>query len=158
MKDSFKKGLNFGVTSGIITTLGLIVGLNSGTGLKIVIIGGILTIAVADAFSDALGIHISEESSKRNSQKEIWQATFTAFITKFVIAMTFIIPFLFLNIKNSVLVSIIWGFFSLTLFNYFLARQKGEKPLWIILEHLFIAFIVILISNYVGKIISFYLI
>lgn len=158
MKDSFKKGMSFGVTSGIITTLGLIVGLNSGTGLKKAIIGGVLTIAIADAFSDALGIHISEESSKRNNQKSIWQATFATFLTKFLVAMTFIIPFTFLSLKNSIIVNIIWGFFLLTLFNYFLAKQKGEKPLWIILEHLFIAFVVIIISNYIGKIISFYFI
>ena len=59
MKHSFKVGFTFGVTSGIITTLGLIVGLHSGTHSKIIILGGIIVIAIADAFSDALGIHIS---------------------------------------------------------------------------------------------------
>lgn len=157
MKNSVKRGVSFGVTSGIITTLGLIVGLNSGIGLKMAIIGGILTIAVADAFSDALGIHISEESSRINSKKSIWQATIATFLTKIIVATTFIIPFIFLNLKNSVIVSIIWGFLLLTIFNYLLAKEKEEKPLWIILEHLLIAFIVILISNYVGRIISLHL-
>jgi len=32
--------------------------------LKGVVIAGILTIAIVDAFSDGLGIHISEESEK----------------------------------------------------------------------------------------------
>ena len=62
MKNSLKKGYSFGLTSGIITTLGLIVGLNSSTGSKLVVIGGIITIAIADAMSDALGMHISQES------------------------------------------------------------------------------------------------
>jgi len=60
MRHSITTGFSFGLTSGVITTLGLLVGLNSGTHSKLVVIGGILTIAIADAFSDALGIHISE--------------------------------------------------------------------------------------------------
>ena len=81
MKHSVKTGLCFGLTSGIITTLGLIVGLHSGTGSKLVIIGGILTIAVADAFSDALGIHISEESENKHTAREIWQSTTSTFLS-----------------------------------------------------------------------------
>jgi len=59
--------MSFGLTSGIITTLGLIVGLHSGTHSKLAVIGGILTIAMADALSDALGIHVSEESEATQS-------------------------------------------------------------------------------------------
>jgi len=39
MKQTLKTGLSFGLTSGTITTLGLMVGLHSGTGSKLVIIG-----------------------------------------------------------------------------------------------------------------------
>jgi hypothetical protein len=45
-----------------------------------VILGGILTIAIADAFSDALGIHLSEESEKIQSGKEIWESTASKFL------------------------------------------------------------------------------
>ena len=69
MKLSIKKGLGFGLTSGIITTLGMMVGLHSSTHSDKVVIGGILIIAVADAMSDALGIHISEETDARKSKK-----------------------------------------------------------------------------------------
>jgi len=62
MKKSLKTGISFGLTSGTITTLGLMIGLNSGTNSRGIIIGGILTIAIADSLSDALGIHISEEA------------------------------------------------------------------------------------------------
>ena len=62
MKHSIKVGFSFGLTSGIITTLGLMIGLNSSTNSSIVVIGGILTIAIADSLSDAIGIHIAEES------------------------------------------------------------------------------------------------
>jgi hypothetical protein len=71
MKASIKKGFSFGLTSSIITTLGLIVGLHSSTHSKLIIVGGILIIAVADALSDALGIHISEEAENKHSVREI---------------------------------------------------------------------------------------
>ena len=70
MKLSIMKGFSFGLTSGIITTLGLIVGLHSSTHSKLVIIGGILVIAIADALSDAMGMHISEESERKHTTKE----------------------------------------------------------------------------------------
>src|SRR5574341_1623172 len=92
LKDAAKTGLSFGVTSGIITTLGLIVGLHSGTHSRVVVIGGILTIAVADAFSDALGIHVAQESENHHSTNAIWVSTLATLAAKFVSALTFMIP------------------------------------------------------------------
>ncbi|MFN3301827.1 MAG: VIT1/CCC1 transporter family protein, partial [Patescibacteria group bacterium] len=89
MNHSLKIGFSFGLTSGVITTLGLIVGLHAGTHSKIVVLGGILTIAIADAFSDALGIHISEESEVKHNLKEIWQSTISTFLAKFLFTLTF---------------------------------------------------------------------
>src|SRR3989337_574326 len=107
MRLSFQTGLSFGLTSGIITTLGLIVGLNAGTGSRLTVIGGILTIAIADAMSDALGIHISEEAERRNTAREIWESTISTFITKFAFAITFIVPILFLPLDIAVIVSVV---------------------------------------------------
>jgi hypothetical protein len=60
MKESLRTGISFGLTSGTITTLGLMIGLYSGTNSRGIVIGGILTIAIAIAhpLSDALGIHV----------------------------------------------------------------------------------------------------
>ena len=109
MKHSIKTGFSFGLTSGIITTLGLMVGLHSGTHSKLVVLGGILTIAIADAFSDALGIHISEESENKHASKEIWESTISTFFSKFIFALTFIIPVLLFEISTAIIVSVIWG-------------------------------------------------
>ena len=69
LRKSLKTGICFGLTSGVITILGLMVGLHSFVGSKLVITGGILTVAVADAFSDSLGIHIAEESEGIHNEK-----------------------------------------------------------------------------------------
>lgn len=66
MKRSIKKGLGFGLTSGVITTLGMMVGLNASTKSELAVIGGIIAIAIADAFSDAAGIHVAEEAENRH--------------------------------------------------------------------------------------------
>ena len=60
--DGARTGLFFGATSGVITTIGLITGLNAGTHSMAAVLGGIFVIAVADAMSDALGIHLAEEA------------------------------------------------------------------------------------------------
>jgi VIT1/CCC1 family predicted Fe2+/Mn2+ transporter len=150
VRHSFKTGFSFGLTSGIITTLGLIVGLHSGTHSKMVILGGILTIAVADAFSDALGIHVSEESENKHSTKEIWESTIATFMTKFIFAMTFIVPIIILKLSTAIVVSIIWGLSLLTVFSYYLADEQEEKHWKVITEHLVIALLVIIITHYLG--------
>ena len=108
LNHSLKIGFSFGLTSGIITTLGLMVGLHSGTHSKLAVIGGVLTIAIADSFSDAMGIHISEESENKHTTREIWESTIATFASKFVFALSFIIPVLLLKeLSTAVIVSVI---------------------------------------------------
>jgi hypothetical protein len=94
MQDSVSSGVHFGLTSGVITTLGLIVGLHSGTHSELAVLGGIVTIAVADGLSDALGIHIAKEAEQRHSTRHVWHATLATFVAKFGMAATFVVPVL----------------------------------------------------------------
>jgi VIT1/CCC1 family predicted Fe2+/Mn2+ transporter len=150
-KHSIKTGLSFGLTSAIITTLGLMVGLHSGTHSRLVVIGGILIIAIADAFSDALGIHMSEESENTHSTKEIWESTIATFLAKFIFSSTFIIPMLLLSLNVAIVVSIFYGLVLLSLLSFFMAREQGENPWKVIAGHLVIAVIVIILTHYVGE-------
>ena len=126
------------------------VGLHSGTHSKLVVIGGVLTIAIADAFSDALGIHVSEESENRHTTKEIWESTICAFATKFIFAATFVIPILLFELTTAIVVSIVWGLSLLGVFSFYIAKSQKEKPLKVIAEHLLIALVVIITTHYVG--------
>ncbi len=154
MRHSLKIGFSFGLTSGIITTLGLIVGLNSGTHSKLVIIGGILTIAIADAFSDALGIHISEESECKHTTKEVWESTAATFLSKFVFAMTFVIPIVLLPLTMAIIMSVVWGLSFLGIFSFYMAKEEKVEPWRVISEHLVIALVVVILTNYAGEIIG----
>ncbi len=109
MKLSIKKGFSFGLTSGIITTLGMIIGLHSSTHSTAVVIGGVFVIAIADALSDALGIHISEEFENSHTAKEVWESTSVTFLSKFIFALTFVAPFLLLSLSAAIIANVIWG-------------------------------------------------
>ena len=149
MKHSLKVGFSFGLTSGIITTLGLMVGLSSGTNSKLAVIGGILTIAIADSLSDAFGIHISEESENKHTAKEIWESTISTFICKFIIALSFLIPVLLLELISAIVVSIIWGLSLLCILSFSVKNEK-VNPWKAVLEHLAIALVVIVVAHFVG--------
>lgn len=154
MATPFKSGLNFGLTSAVITTLGLMIGLLSGTGSKLAVLGGILTIAIADSFSDALGMHMSEESKDGNKQKEIWQTTIATLLSKFGFAITFIIPVIFLDLTLAVIVNCLWGIILLTIISLIMAKSQKRSSIGIIAEHLIIASVVIIASYYAGVLIN----
>jgi VIT1/CCC1 family predicted Fe2+/Mn2+ transporter len=150
MKQSFKTGVSFGLTSGVITTLGLMVGLHAGTHLRLAVIGGIGTIAVADALSDALGIHIAEESKNNGNVSEIWESTIATFVAKFLIALTFVVPVLLLSLEEAMMVSVVWGLTLLAVLSYLLARAQRIAAWKVIVEHLVIGVSVIAITHYLG--------
>jgi VIT1/CCC1 family predicted Fe2+/Mn2+ transporter len=150
MKRAVTTGVNFGLTSGTITTLGLIVGLHAGTHSRLAVVGGILTIAVADALSDALGIHIAEEARADRSFYQIWQATFATFVTKFFMALSFLVPILVLELGNAITVSVVWGFCVITLLSWALARARHVPPWKVIGEHLMIAAMVVTATHLLG--------
>ena len=154
MSVSIRKGLSFGITSGVITTLGMVVGVNASTSSRLAVIAAIISIAIADAFSDAVAMHVSEESEGVHTRKDVWEATMATFLTKFAFAMTFVIPIWFLALDLAVLVDIIWGLLIMTVFNIFLARSQDEGVLRVVFEHLTIAIVVVLITYTAGSFLS----
>ncbi len=154
LRHSLMAGGSFGLTSAIITTLGLMVGLHSGTQSRIAVLGGILTIAVADAFSDALGIHISEESENVHTLTQVWTATAATFLTKFLFTLTFAVPVIFAPLSLAIVISLAWGFVLLAVLSYGMARSQ-RKPVWQIAgEHMLIALVVIGLTHLIGDWVS----
>ena len=150
MKSSYKIGLSFGLTSGVITTLGLLVGLDAGTHSQPIVLGGILTIAIADSLSDAMGIHLAEESKNNVLTSHIWESTIATFLAKLGIALTFAVPVLLVSLHTAILVSILWGLLLLTMLSVLLSRSQRIAPWKVISEHLLIALCVVALSYFVG--------
>ena len=148
--DGARTGLFFGATSGVITTIGLMTGLHSGTHSVAAVLGGILVIAVADAMSDALGIHLAEEANPDTDHNHVWAATISTFLNKFIFALSFAVPLLWLPLGQAVIVSIALGMLVITVLSYFLAKTQKASPVSIIAEHLGIAIVVVILSHYIG--------
>lgn len=148
--ESFRSGISFGLTSGVLTTLGLIVGLHAGTHSKAVVAGAIITIAIADALSDALGIHVHEESEGVHTTAQVWSATAGTLVAKFVMAATFLVPVLTLDLGAAIIASLAWGGLVLAVFSYRVAAEQGRPPLRSVVEHLVIGVVVVSITHFVG--------
>lgn len=129
----------------------MMVGLHSSTHSKIAVVGGIIAIAIADAFSDSVGIHISEEAENRHSSTEIWESTLSTFISKFFFALTFIIPVILLPLPVAIVASILWGLSVITLLSFYIARRQRIAVHKVILEHLMIVAVVIILTHYIGS-------
>lgn len=150
MRTALKVGFSFGLTSGVITTLGLMMGLHAGTHSMPAVLGGILTIAVADAMSDALGIHVAEESKNHGNTNAVWESTMATFAAKFVIAGTFAVPVLVMPLDLAVVASLVWGLLLLAVLSYALARAQQISPWKVIGEHVMIGLCVVAITHYLG--------
>ena len=150
-----KSGLSFGIASGVVTTLGAMIGVYFGTKSTLAVIGSIISIAIADALSDAFGTHLAEES-KNVSSSNLKISAISTFFTKFFVAMLFIIPFLFLEVTLALVINVILGFFILASYSLLLALANKTNIIYTILEHCLFAFFVLLISYFVGLAINHY--
>ncbi len=155
MRESLKTGVTFGLTSGTITTLGLMIGLYSGTNSRGIVIGGILTIAIADSLSDALGIHISEEADHTRTTIQVWAATAATFLSK-LCAIIFVFPVLLFDLPTAIVINLAWGLSLITILSYYLAKSQGAKPWKVILEHIAITILVVTLTHFLGKLIAKY--
>lgn len=144
------KGFSFGLTSGIITTLGMIAGLESATESKFIIIAGIVSLAFADAFSDSFGIHISAEAE---GDKRVWAATFYTFFAEFFFAMLFVVPFLIFGIKEAFYASITYGLLMISFYSWVIAKKQNKNIMKTVGEHLLISVVVIIVTHYVGDLV-----
>ncbi len=153
MKETLLKGVGFGLTSGVITTLGIIVGLHAGTHSWLAVLAGMLVLAIADALSDAIGIHISEEAEGEHATKEIWEATIFTFSSKFAFSLTFVPLIIFLEISTAILASVVWGLFLIVIISFYTAKLQNKNVHRTIAEHLLVTILVIFIAHYLGDLI-----
>jgi VIT1/CCC1 family predicted Fe2+/Mn2+ transporter len=145
----------FGSSAAIITDISLIVGLGSARASKGAILGGLLTIALADNISDSLGIHLYKESEGCGERVSLL-ATILNFLSRLLISLSFVAIVLAFPISQAIPVGIAWGLLLLTLLSYLVAWSNHENSISEIIKHVLVAVIVILLSRYVGYLIARY--
>jgi VIT1/CCC1 family predicted Fe2+/Mn2+ transporter len=152
-------GICFGLTTAVITSVGMIVGMQSATSSKLAVVSGIVVMAVADGLSDAVGLHTAEEAEVedgrgKHTSKEIWLTTLFAFLSVSGFTLTFAVPILVFPLETAVFIAITWGMLLLTLLNFCVAKIRKENPLKLICEHISLAIFVIIVSHMVGSLIA----
>jgi len=152
-------GVSFGLTSGVITALGMIVGMFSATNSKLAVVASIITMAIADGLADGAGQHMSEEAEVENgnpkhTQGEVWWSTLFTFLAVGGTILTFVPFFLIFPLKTAIFWGVGWGMLLLITFNYLLAKTNKESPFIVIVEHMALAVFVIVISYYAGDLIG----
>lgn len=155
----FITGAAFGLTTAVITSLGILVGMYSATSSKLAVVAAIVIMAIADGLSDAVSLHTVEEAEvekgeNKHSVKEIWLTTVIAFTAVCGFTLTFAIPVLIFPLKIAIPAAIVWGMALLIVLNLFIAKIKNERPAKLIIEHVLLAIFVIIISYLVGNLIA----
>jgi len=144
---------SLGGTAAIITSMGLIAGLNYGEHAKVSVIGGLLIIAIADNISDSFGIHVYKES-ETSDEKEVFSITIGNFLVRLLLSLSFVALVMILPTDLVFYFATIWGLLLLTILSYYISEIKKGSRLKEILIHLAVAIIVVVASKYIGLIIS----
>ena len=157
-----RTAISFSLTAGVISALGMIVGLNSATSSRLAVIAAIVILAISDGLADAAGMHMAEETEieegkAKHTTKEVWMTTIVTFLSGSVIVLTFVIPILIFPLRTAVAFAIGWGMLLIILLNIYVARIKKESTIKLITEHLLVALFVIIISNWLGNMIAIWL-
>jgi vacuolar iron transporter family protein len=147
------KRFAFGATAAVMTSMALIVGLGTANTGKASIIAGLLIIGVADNLSDALGIHIHEESEVEG-KTEAFGLAVSNYITRFLVVCSFILIVLLLSPGAAHWVGMVWGVVLLSMMTYFIAQARAANPAREIAIHLVVAATIVALSQGIGYLIK----
>ena len=143
--------LSFGITSGIMTSMGILVGMTSANSGKFSIIAAISVIGAADSLSDSFGIYLSKLAERGCSKKKAIRSAVSTLVGKAGFALTLILVILFFPPDISLEIGICWGLLLLTLFNTELAIVSQESVPKALFQNISLAIAIILISYVVGN-------
>lgn len=142
--DKLSKGQLFGLISGSVTTIGIIIGLWQSHNNVSVIISAIMSIALSDSFSDGFGMYFSQRTTL--NQSDAANVGINTAFYKIIVTLSYIIPFLVMDIDMAVKISITWGCVLIGYASY----QIGEG----IFINLLMAVIVMFMSYLGGNIVK----
>ncbi len=146
--------VSFGSTAAIVTSVALIFGLDAATATKSTIMSGLLIVALADNLTDALSMHIYQESERRLESREAFIATWSNFVTRLLLSLTFVLLVVLLPIASAVIASAAWGLALLTALTWALARERKVSFAVELGKHCALALAVILASRGIGALIT----
>jgi len=142
--------ISFGGTAAIVTSMGLILGLDAAASSRHAIVSALLIVAIADNLSDSLSVHIYQEAERLEDRKAFF-ATVANFVTRLLVASSFVIIAIAVPRDALPLAAAVWGLLLLALLTYRIARARGAHTGKEIGKHIVIAVIVLGISRWLGS-------
>lgn len=146
--------ISFGMSSAIMTVLGVIVGLISAQQSLNAILGGIASIAIADSMADAMGVYMAKRSERGSSAKVAVKSGFYTFWSKLMFSLSFLLWFIVFPLNYAVIISIVWGLIILAFINFLISFVKEENILLDILKNIGLTGLIILASFLIGNLVS----
>jgi hypothetical protein len=146
--------VSFGGTAAIVTSVALIFGLDAATATKSTIVSGLLIVALADNLTDALSMHVYQESERRLESRDAFTATWSNFVTRLLLALTFVLLVVMLPLARAVVASAVWGLSLLVVLTWAIARERSVSFVAELAKHCAAAIAVIVASRGIGAFIT----
>jgi predicted adenylyl cyclase CyaB len=146
--------LVFGITSGVLTTIGVLVGVHSATSSRLSVIAAVAAIAVADSCSDAFGMYMAKASERGGSARQALRFALGTLAGKAVLPLTFIVPLLLLPLNVAVWVDLAWGALVLVLLSAEQAVVEQRPVGWRIARNLGLAVVILANSALAGWLVA----
>ena len=143
------RSVSFGSPAAIVTSMGLIIGLNAATAPKTAVIGSLLIIGIADNLTDSLSVHIYQEAEKL-AHRRAFGTTVANYIARLIVTFSFVLLVLLSPGPVAIYSCAVWGFFLLSGLSYLLARARRVSPFAEVYKHAGVALVVICISKVLG--------
>ena len=141
--------ISYGGTAAIVTSTALISGLSAANATKPLIVSALLIAALADNLTDALSIHIFQESEQLD-QKEALTGTITNFLTRLLLCVSFVVLVGLFPLAHTGEVAIAWGMVLLAALTYLVAHERKVNAPLEVVKHVVVASAVILASIAIG--------
>jgi predicted adenylyl cyclase CyaB len=146
--------LAFGITSGILTTIGVLVGVNSATADRLSVVAAVVAIAVADSCSDAFGMYMAKMSERSAAPKQALRHALGTLVGKAFLPLTFLVPLLVLPLGVAVWLDLAWGALALALLSAEQAVVEQRAIARRIARNLGLALVIIAASALAGRLVE----
>jgi hypothetical protein len=141
--------ISYGGTAAVVTSMALIGGLGAADATKPVIVSALLIAALADNLTDALSIHMFQES-ERLPEQDAFRGTVSNFVTRLLLCISFAGLVGFFPLAHVAKIATTWGMLLLASLTYMVARERRAKPWLEVVKHLLMASAVIVVSGAIG--------
>ena len=150
------QGATFGVMEGTVMMLGVLLGL-SVTGDRFIIVLGLLTAGIADAFANSSSFYVSEESEMIHTRAEVWKAAKLCFLATLGVVALMTVPLLAIrNTSVSMIVSVAVGLVVLFVLGIYMAKKlKSKTPSSTVIKYVLIGTVTAVACFIIGELLEY---